>query len=352
MGSCSSQSAQGTRCANTLEERLLSSEGQASNKERMQECLSSESCSSQSAQNTHGEYTLDEGLLSSEVQSSNMEVLQECHSSWRFSGKTVNNRIESSDYNSFWLYGLNPLVIKEKVVTDLSDKQNIILNSSSTWEYLDVPLDVTFTEEAVEKYRLDQRWKRDQVFRKCQRKIFDKEFLAMTNQFPNILGRVSLPETIKPFEFHLKIARELSSLCLTAKEPLSSGYFNEIPMVVNEKILTYLTGRGVLHTRVVWISMRSELNKYDRAYIKDASTARAEASFLDRVAMNLFEQLNNRVKQWQINEEDQSFEEWRLNFVETVRLKRERRQALKKSNSPTEKQAKVAKFFIDGELEL
>jgi len=330
MGSCSSQSAQRTRSANTVEERLLSSEGQACNMGRMQECLCSESCSSQLGQRTLSANTLDEGLLSSEAQTSNMEIIQECLSSWRFSGETVNNHIENSDYNSFWLYGLNPFVIKEKVVTDLSVKQNIILDSSTMWEYLDVPLDVPFTEEDVQKYRLDQRCKGDQVLRKCQRKIFDKEFLAMTKQFPNVLGQISLPETTKPFEFHLKIARELSSLCLTAKEPLSNGYFNEIPMVVNEKILTYLTGQGVLHTRVVWISMRSELNKYDRAYIKDASTARAEASFLDRVAMNLFEQLNNRVKQKQINEEDQNFEKWRLNFVETVRLKMERRQALKK----------------------
>lgn len=311
--------------------------------EIMQEHLSSERCSSQS-ERTLSANTLDEGLLSSEAQTSKMEIIQECLSSWQFSGETVNNHVENSDYNRFWLYGSNPFGIKEKVVTDFSAMQ-IILDSSSMWEYLDVPLDVPFTEEDVQKYRLDQRWKSDQVVRKCQRKIFDKEFLAMAKQFPNVLGQISLPETTKPFESHLKVAREFSSLCLTAKEPLSSGYFNEIPMAVNEKILTYLTGRGVLHTRVVWISMRSELNKYDRAYIKDASTARAEASFLDRVAMNLFEQLNNRVKQEQINEEDQSFEKWRLNFVETVRLKMERRQALKKLNSPTEKQ-KLESFYI------
>jgi len=253
MGSCSSRSAQRKCSANTLEERLLSSERQASNMERMQECLCSESCSSQLGQRKLSANTLDEGLLSSEAQASNMEILQECLSSWRYRGETVNNHIEKSDYNSF--------------------------------------------------------------------SLFDMEFLAMTEQFPNVLGQISLPETTKPFEFHLKIAREFSSLCLTAKDPLSSGYFNKIPMVVNEKILTYLTGQCVLHTRVVWISMRSELNTYDRAYIKEASTARAEASFLDRVAMNLFKQLNYRVKQKQITEEDQSFEKWLLNYVETEKQK-------------------------------
>jgi len=339
MGSCSSQSDQRTRSANTLEERLLPNEGQTNNMEIMQNCRSSGSSSSQSALRTLSANTLDDGLPTSEAQTSTMDIMQECMSSWWFGGETANNHVESSEFNRYWLYGLNAFAVKERVVTDLSAKQNIILDRSSMWEYLDVPLDVPFTEEDVKEYRFGQRVKADQALRVSQREIFDKEFLAMTKQFPRVvLGQISLPETIKPYEFHLKVARELSSLCLTAKDPFSSGYFNEIPLVINEKILTYLTGLGVLHTRVVWISMRSELNKYDRAYIKDANTARAEASFLDRVAMNLFEQLNNRVKQEQIIEEDVVFEKWRLNFVQTVRLKMERRQALKKLKPPTEKE--------------
>jgi len=344
MGSCSSQSAQRTRSKNTLEERLLPSEGQGSNVEIMQNCPSSGSSSSQSAQRTHSANTLDEGLQSSEAQTSNIENMQE----WWFGGETGNNHVESSEYNRIWLYGLNSLALKEKVVTNLSAKQNIIVDRSSMWEYLDIPLDVPFTEEDVQEYRFDQRVKADQALRECQREIFDKEFLAMTKQFPRVLlCQIPLQETIKPYEFHLKVAREFSSLRLTAKEPLSSGYFNEIPMVINEKILTYLTGLGVLHTRVVWISMRSELNKYDRAYIKDANTARSEASFLDRVAMNLFEQLNNRVKQEQINEEDVDFEKWRINFVQTVRLKMERRQALKKLKPPTEKEKSQSVSIVE-----
>jgi len=305
--------------------------------------------------------TLEEGLLSGEAQSgeaqtSNMEILQECLSSgavepdvlW-FGGQTVN--IVSSDYTAIWhprftkgcwnrQLCMNPLMKKQKLTTGSRDKQDIILDRCSMWEYLDVPLDVPLTEEDVEKYRRDQRWKADQSSRECQRKIFNKEFLAMTEQFPDVaLGQISLPETMTLCDFHLNTAKAVSSLCLTAKEPLSNGYFDKIPMVINEKILTYLTGLGALHTRVVWISMRSELNKYDRAYIKDANPARAEASFLDRVAMNLFEQLNNRAKQEQFNEGyDVIFEEWRKDFVESVRLKRERRQSLNKLKPPQKTQ--------------
>jgi len=269
-------------------------------------------CSSKSARRRSSVNTFEERLLSIDGQ-------------W-LGGESVNHQ-DRTDY----LQGLNHFTRKEKVATDFRAKTNIILDRSSMWDYLDVPLDVPFTEEDVQKYRWEQRSKADHALRECQRKIFDKEFLAMTKQFPNVvLGQICLPETIKPFQFLLKVAREFTSLCLTAKEPLSRGYFNQMPMDINEKILTYLTGVGDLHTRVLWISMRSELNKYDRSYIKDASTARAEASFLDRVAMNLFEQLNNRVKQGQINvEDDVNFEEWRENFVESGRLKIELRLAKK-----------------------
>jgi len=330
---CSSQSAQRTQSANTLVEGLLSSVAQSSNIP-MEECLSSEIFSSQSAQSTRSANTHDEGLVSSEA-ASNISSGAVDSDVWMFGGETVNNRIESSDKTSIWLNGLDPLIRKEKVVTDMRAKTNIILDRSSMWDYLDIPLDVPFTEEDVRKFRLNQRLKADMASREYQRKIFDTEFRAMTEQSPNfVLGQISLPATIKPFEFHLTLAREFSSLCLTAKEPLSSGYFNQIPMAINENILTYLTGTGVLHTRVVWISMRSELNTYDRAYIKDANTARAEVSILDRVAMNLFEQLNNR----EINEKDPDiFEEWRRSFAETVRLKMARKQPFRQLKSPTEK---------------
>jgi len=320
--------------------------------------------------------TLEEGLLSGEAQSgeaqtSNMEILQECLSPgagepdvWWFGGQNVNNDIESSDYTNIWLYRLdkayrnrqscmNPLMRKQKVMTGSRDKHDIILDRCSMWQYLDVPLDVPLTEEDVENYRQDQRWKADQSFRECQTKIFNKEFLAMTEQFPDVaLGQISLPKTMTLGDFHLKTAKAVSSLCLTAKEPLSNGYFNKIPMVINEKILTYLTGLGALHTRVIWISMRSDLNKYDRAYIKDANPARAEASFLDRVAMNLFEQLNNRAKQEQFNEGyDVIFEEWRKNFFESVRLKRERRQSLNKLK-PSQKMQKLRSSVAGGGIKL
>merc|ERR1719419_2159773 len=149
-----------------------------------------------------------------------------------------------------------------------------------------------------------------------------------------------MPKLGKPSDFHLKRAKILCGVCLTAKWPFCQGYFKKLPTVIHEKILTFLTGLGDLHTRVLWISMRSKLNKYDRAYIKNASLPRSEASFLDRVTMNLFEQLKSRRNRSQINtEKTVNFEEWQKNFLETIRLKNERRLGiirLKSSNTGQE----------------
>lgn len=202
------------------------------------------------------------------------------------------------------------------------------LDLESMWEFLDIPLDVPLTKEDVQRYRSDKRLKDDISFRKYQRKMFNKEFSVMAKQFP--MGASKQPVIFcskqeKPSGFQLKRAKILSSVCLTAKEPLSQGYFKRLPTVIHEKILTYLTGLGDLHTRALWLSMRSELNKYDRAYIKDASLPRAEASFLDRLSMNLFDQLKSRRNRSQLNAKKVSFKEWQKEFLEIIRLKKKRR---------------------------
>jgi len=203
------------------------------------------------------------------------------------------------------------------------------LHLHSMWKFLDIPLDVPLTTEDVQKYRHDKRLKDDSSFRKQQRKMFNNEFYAMAKQFPNSTGRQPVlfcSQSEKPSDFHLKRAKILSSVCLTAKEPFSQGYFRKLPTVIHEKILTFLTGLGDLHTRALWMSLRSDLNKYDRAYIKNASLPRSETSFLGRVSMNLFEQLKSRQNRSQINAEKVvSFEDWQKNFLEIIRLKNERR---------------------------
>jgi len=75
------------------------------------------------------------------------------------------------------------------------------------------------------------------------------------------------------------------------------------------------------------MSMRSELNKYDQAYIRDASFLRAEASFLDRLSMNMFEQLKSRKSRSEMNlDKIVNFEEWQKEFLKLNRLKKESRQ--------------------------
>lgn len=203
------------------------------------------------------------------------------------------------------------------------------------WEFFDIPLDVPLTSEDVQKYRRDRRLQDDLSVRRYQSKMFNKEFYAMAEQFPPGSMRqpvIFFPPKELPSGFQLKRAKILSSICLTAKRPLSQGYFETLPTVIHEKILTFLTGLGDLHTRALWLSMRSELNKYDRAYMRNASLPRAEASFLDRLSMNLFEQLKSRRNRSQINREKVvSFEEWRKEFIEINRLKKERRQAIIRS---------------------
>jgi len=219
------------------------------------------------------------------------------------------------------------------MISNCEENQNL----HSMWEFLDIPLDVPLTREDVQKYRRDKRLKDDISFRKQQRKMFNNEFYVMAKQFPNSTGRqlvLFCSKSEKPSDFHLKRAKILSSVCLTAKEPLSQGYFEKLPTVIHEKILTFLTGLGDLQTRALWMSMRSKLNKYDRAYIKNASLARSETSFLDRVSMNLFEQLKSRRNRSQINAERAvNFEEWQKNFLEIIRLKNERRLAIIRSKS-------------------
>jgi len=202
------------------------------------------------------------------------------------------------------------------------------LDLDSMWEFFDIPLDVPLTKEDVQKYRSDQRLKDDISFRKYQRKMFNKEFAAMVKQFPTCSSKQPIifgSKQENPSCFQLKRAKNLSSVCLTAKEPFSQGSFKRLPTVLHWKILTYLTGLGDLHTRALWLSMRSDLNKYDRAFIKNASLPRAEASFLDRVSMNLFEQLKNRRNRSQLVAKKISFTEWQKDFLERIRLKRKRR---------------------------
>jgi len=222
------------------------------------------------------------------------------------------------------------------MISDGKESQDL----QSMWEFLDIPLDVPLTRAHVQKYRRDKRLKDDLSFRKHQRKMFDKEFSAMAKQFPTGATRqpvIFCSEKEKPSDFQLKWAKILSNVCLTAKEPFSQGYFERLPKVIHEKILTFLTGLGDLHTRALWLSMRSDLNKYDRAFIRDASLARSEASFLDRVSMNLFEQLKSRRNRSQMNvEKDVSFEEWQKDFLELMRLKKERRLALIQSKPEQE----------------
>jgi len=209
----------------------------------------------------------------------------------------------------------------------ISDSEPI-LDLDSMWEYFDIPLDVPLTEEDVQRYRTDKRLKDDIKFRKYQRKMFNKEFSEMAKEFPAGASKqpiISCSEQENPSGFQLKRAKILSSVCLTAKEPFSQGHFKRLPTVLHWKILTYLTGFGGLHTRALWISMRSELNKYDRAWIKNASLPRAEASFLDRVSMNLFELLKSRRKRTQLEVKKVSFREWQKEFFERIRLKRKRR---------------------------
>lgn len=209
------------------------------------------------------------------------------------------------------------------------------LEVDTMWEFFDIPLDVPLTTEEVQKYRRDRRLQDDISFSHYQNKMFNKEFFAMAKQFPE--GSLRQPVIFGttselPSGFQLKRAKVLSTLCLTAKDPLYQGYFTKIPKVLHEKILSYLTGLGDLHTRVLWLSMRSELNKYDRAYMKDASLHRSEASFLDRLSMNMFEQLKGRRSRSQMNAERVlSFEEWRKEFIEITRLKKQRRLALIRS---------------------
>jgi len=121
-------------------------------------------------------------------------------------------------------------------------------------EFEDIPLDVPLTREGVAKYRYARKLEDDIAFSQYQRRMFNKEFHTMAEQFlNNITGQpmIFCSKKESPSDFHMQRAKVLSNVCLTAKEPFSQGSFMKIPTVLHEKILTYLSGLGVLHTRAL-----------------------------------------------------------------------------------------------------
>lgn len=121
-------------------------------------------------------------------------------------------------------------------------------------EFQDIPLDVPLTREGVGKYRCDRKLEDDIAFSWYQRKMFNKEFYTMAEQFlNNTTGQpmIFCSGGESPCNFHVQRAKVLSNVCLTAKEPFSQGNFMKIPTVLHEKILTFLSGLGDLHTRAL-----------------------------------------------------------------------------------------------------
>jgi len=256
-----------------------------------------------------------------------------------FCDHMLNNYVEGSDYVHDTRHnsdgGIRSCQFVMKTVRTES-RDDIILDRNSMWEFIDIPLDVPLTYKDVNTYRKNKKLKDDLAKREKQRELFNKTFMAMKEEHPNVaLGQpwIFAGEKLKPYDFHLKNAKILSCLCLTTKEPFSHGYFEKVPTVIHEKILTYLTGLSVLHTRVIWLSMRSRLNKHNQEYMRDSGLPRAEACFLDRVAVNLYEQLErgNRIE---INEEnDVNFEDWQKDHFQTIMLKKDRSHDINQSNS-------------------
>jgi len=186
----------------------------------------------------------------------------------------------------------------------------------------DIPLDIPNTH--VQQYRLralnclsEERRKEDISFKNHLIVVLNRE-LREVAALPRSRWKLETSQTL------LKRRKRLCSLCCTAKYPLTQSWFKQIPTAINEKILTFLTGLGDLHTRVVWLSMRSELDKYDRAFIKYNPAVRAESGFLDRVSMNLFQQLRRNKIEMNVGK-TLSFIVWQEQYLESIRLKSEKR---------------------------
>jgi len=235
----------------------------------------------------------------------------------------------------------------------LNNRQYIKSECNQAWNIhsnlSDIPLDIADSD--VKSYRRQKRLSDDILFR--SRKIIElNSALYEMAKFPkkriDTNWDMLLPEVETSLSM-LKRGKTLSSLCLAAKYPLIQSFFKKLPAAIHGKILTFLTGLEDLYTSVLWLSMRSELNKYDRAFIQNASIHRAEASFLKRVSMNLYVQLNNRRnKSEMMIEKTVSFKMWQEKFFESTRLKKDNRISQNRSKSlKTEKNEFPRMFAVE-----
>jgi len=153
---------------------------------------------------------------------------------------------------------------------------------------------------------------------------------------PKKKDRVQLPADI----MEKKRASYLSNLCLTAKSPLLQGWFATLTADLYWKILGYLTGVEPVHTKALWISMRSDLTRFDTI---PKTKSRSEVFFLERLSNNLFEQFDNRGKRMEKRRKlPTSLREFQIEYMKEVKKKRiSKEQRIQDNNSIIEEKSDI-----------
>jgi len=128
--------------------------------------------------------------------------------------------------------------------------------------------------------------------------------------------RVQLPADI----LEKNRASYLSKFRLTAKSPLFQGWFATLTSDLHWKILGYLTGVGLVHTKALWISLRSDLTRFDTI---PTTKSRSEVFFLERLSNNLFVQFDNRGKRTEKRRKlPISLQEFQIEYMKDVKKKK------------------------------
>merc|ERR1719233_315467 len=132
--------------------------------------------------------------------------------------------------------------------------------------------------------------------------------------------RVQLPADI----LEKNRASYISKFRLTAKSPLLQGCFATLTSDLHWKILGYLTGVGSVHTKALWMSLRSDLTRFDKI---PTTKSRSEVFFLERLSNNLFVQFDNRGKRTEKRRKlPISLHEFQIEYMKDVKKKKRNKQ--------------------------
>jgi len=150
--------------------------------------------------------------------------------------------------------------------------------------------------------------------------------------------RVQLPADI----LEKNRASYISKFRLTAKSPLLQGWFATLTADLHWKILGYLTGVESVHTKALWISLRSDLTKFDTI---PTTKSRSEVFFLERLSNNLFEQFDNRGKRTEKRRKlPISLHEFQIEYMKEVKKKRTSKQERIYDNNSVEEKSDLVTY--------